>query len=142
MDKLRAKDTGKGKGKGKEKVGKTPKRGTPASRGHSKRKWVTRANPDPDNETQTPSKKSKPDSSSPSTVSPSRWKDRPIRTKVSGPTFEVGSKVYGRWKGPDCEGDWYDGVVMSINDEAQTAHVRYNDGDYDKDLLWSNIRIL
>ena len=59
-----------------------------------------------------------------------------------GPSFQVGSKVSGRWKGPDCEGDWYDGVVKSINDKEQTAHVLYNDGDEDPTLAWSHIRIL
>ena len=145
---------GKGKVKGKKPPVK-PKasrvRAKPqASRVRTKRRRATRANPDPDNETQTPSKKSKPDSAttptkspSSSTASPSRWKDRPISsTQVSGPTFEVGSKVSGAWKGPACKGDWYDGVVMSINDEARTAHVLYNDGDRDKNLKWSNIRLL
>ena len=58
------------------------------------------------------------------------------------PTFKPGSKVCGRWKGPSCEGEWYDGVVKSIDMQNQTVHVVYVDGDEDTDLKWCNMRVL
>jgi len=48
----------------------------------------------------------------------------------------------GAWKGPDNKGEWYEGVVKSINDDKETAHVHYDDGDSDEDLKWSDIRFL
>ena len=57
-------------------------------------------------------------------------------------TFQVGSRISGMWKGPECRGDWYDGVVKKINTKKQTAHVVYDDGDEDTALEWSDMRIL
>ena len=57
-------------------------------------------------------------------------------------TFQVGSRISGMWKGPECRGDWYDGVVKKINTKKQTAHVVYDDGDEDTTLEWADMRIL
>ena len=48
----------------------------------------------------------------------------------------------GSWKGPESKGDWFEGVVKSIDDDNETAHVVYDDGDYDENLKWSDIRLL
>ena len=57
-------------------------------------------------------------------------------------TFQVGSRVSGMWQGPECFGDWYDGVVKKINTKKQIAHVLYDDGDEDPALAWANMRVL
>lgn len=69
----------------------------------------------------------------------SSWKQREITTC---PTFKKGSRVMGMWKGPECTGDWYEGVVKSINKRKKTAHVVFDDGDCDKALEWTNMTVL
>ena len=73
--------------------------------------------------------------------SPSKtsWKQREMETC---PTFKKGSRVMGMWTGPECTGDWYEGVVKSINKRKKTAHVVYDDGDSDKVLEWTNMRVI
>ena len=56
--------------------------------------------------------------------------------------FKVGSTISGQWKGPQCKGDWYEGVIKSINKTKKTVHVKYNDGDVDKHLPWSKMRVV
>ena len=82
----------------------------------------------------TPKKKTKP-SVDDSKRSPNRWKVRPA--------LNVGCKISGKWNqdGPN-KGDWYDGVVKSINVTEKTLHVVFNDGDEDNELSWSDVRIL
>ena len=107
---------------------------TAATTGAAKR---SRGNQSDDDVHQTPSKKSK---SRTAVVSPaSRWKDRRI---PDGGTIKVGSKVMGKWCGNQFKGDWYEGVVKSINTVKKTVHVVYTDGDHDKELEWSNLRII
>ena len=71
----------------------------------------------------------------------SRWRDRQME---ACPTFKKGSRVMGMWKGPDCKGDWYEGVVKSVNKRKKTAYVVYDDGDGDCDraLKWVNMRVI
>ena len=115
---------------------KSKKKNSGRTRSASKRKAATKSatpakkKPTPDAEDQNSNRQS-----------PSRWKDRHINSK-DGPSFDVGAKVMGCWQGPSCTGDWYEGVVVSIDDEKQTAHVVYNDGDFDKDLKWTNMTLL
>lgn len=71
--------------------------------------------------------------------SKSSWKQREI---VTSPTFKKGSRVMGMWKGPECTGDWYEGVVKSINKRKKTAHIVFDDGDCDNALEWTNLRVL
>ena len=72
-------------------------------------------------------------------ASKSSWKQREMETC---PTFKKGSRVMGMWTGPECTGDWYEGVVKSINKRKKTAHVVYDDGDSDKVLEWTNMRVI
>ena len=57
--------------------------------------------------------------------------------------FENGMKVNACWQGDDPDkGRWYNGKVVSVDHDAETAHVKFDDGDEDDSLSWSDIRIL
>ena len=68
-----------------------------------------------------------------------KWKDRKINYSSN---FKKGSTISGQWKGPEFKGDWYEGTIVSIDAKNQTVHVRYNDGDSDRKLKWSNMRVI
>ena len=89
----------------------------------------------------TTTEKTKESSTTINQESPSKssWKQREMETC---PTFKKGSRVMGMWTGPECTGDWYEGVVKSINKRKKTAHVVYDDGDSDKVLEWTNMRVI
>ena len=53
--------------------------------------------------------------------------------------FKVGARATGKWKGPECKGDWFEGVIVSIDEINKTVHIQYDDGDEDEDLAWSNL---
>ena len=53
-----------------------------------------------------------------------------------------GSRVTGKWKGPECKGDWYDGTVVTLCKEDETAHVKYDDGTEDENLKWTDLRLI
>jgi len=55
--------------------------------------------------------------------------------------FSVGDRVHACWKGPENAGEWYYGKTVTIDEKAQTAHVRYDDGDEDPVLPWIKMRI-
>lgn len=70
--------------------------------------------------------------------SPTRWKERPILGQL-----RVGGKISGQWNQDDeHKGEWYDGIVKSINKANETVHVVYDDGDEDDELKWTDLRIL
>ena len=51
--------------------------------------------------------------------------------------------VCGFW--PDDEGEggeWYEGIVQSIDYENRTVHILYKDGDIDDSVPWDLARIL
>ena len=56
--------------------------------------------------------------------------------------FKVGDRVYCKWMGIENNGEWYYGEIISINELKETCHVLYDDGDHDKLLSWSNMRIV
>ena len=87
-----------------------------------------------------PARKRKAPESSTNTIVKSPRKS-PGRAK-SPIAFKVGSRVMGKWKGPDCAGDWYEGVVKSLNKRNQTVHVVYDDGDSDPKLSWANMTVI
>ena len=45
----------------------------------------------------------------------------------------------GKWSGKINTGDWYDGVIVSIDNKTQTVFVKYDDGDHDKSLSWHDV---
>ena len=126
-----------------KKVNSKKKNSGRTTRSASKRKAVTKSGSSQPDVTTPAKKKPTPDTEvqDSNCISPSRWRDRRISSK-RGSSFDVGAKVMGCWKGPSCKGDWYEGVVHSIDDNAQTAHVVYKDGDFDKTLKWSDMRLL
>ena len=112
------------------------------TRASRKRKCKSAANISDSSQT-TPKKKHTSSPGPQESSSPSRWRDRHIPPdSETGPTFKVGAKVMGCWKGPSCKGDWYEGVIHTINEEKQTVHIIYNDGDFDKNLKWSDMTLL
>ena len=81
----------------------------------------------------TPKKKHKPslDVASPG----NKWKDRRL--------LSVGDRISGKWNQDDeHNGEWYDGVVKSIDRKNETVHVLFDDGDEDDELKWTDLRII
>ena len=55
--------------------------------------------------------------------------------------LEVGMKISGKWFGKRNHGQWFDGVIKSIDHEVGTCHVVYTDGDEDECLPWTDISV-
>ena len=51
-------------------------------------------------------------------------------------------RVSGHWADEEGNGDWYDGVVESIDYAHRTVFVKYDDGDTDDAVPWENTRII
>ena len=51
--------------------------------------------------------------------------------------LQVGMRVQGKW-----DDDYYDGVVVSIDYQNRTVHIKYDDGDTDDAVPWDDTRIL
>ena len=57
--------------------------------------------------------------------------------------FKIGMAVCGFWPDDDGEGgEWYEGIVQSIDYVRRTVHVLYKDGDIDDAVPWHLARIL
>ena len=59
--------------------------------------------------------------------------------------FEVGMNVCGYWPEDQTTGEggeWYEGVVISLDYVHRTVHIQYNDGDMDDAVPWHKARIL
>ena len=55
----------------------------------------------------------------------------------------MGCKISGQWNQDDeHKGEWYDGIVKSIDTKKRTVHVVFDDGDEDEGLQWDKVRIL
>ena len=65
-----------------------------------------------------------------------------FRSRKGTPTWKKGTRIMGRWKGPDYEGEWYEGQIVSVNSRTRMAHVRYDDGCVDFKLKWSHMWLL
>ena len=64
-------------------------------------------------------------------------------TKSATTLLSIGMKVNACWQGDDPDkGRWYNGKVVAVDHDAETAHVKFDDGDEDDSLSWSDIRIL
>ena len=60
----------------------------------------------------------------------------------SPPPLEAGVRVCARWNesGPN-QGRWFDGVIKSVDKKNKTAHVVFDDGDEDTELVYDHISI-
>ena len=66
----------------------------------------------------------------------------PPATNERGEVLKVGMKVQGKWTGEENYGEWFDGVVLSVNSKKKTIHIKYDDGDEDKSLSWHDVSIM
>ena len=65
------------------------------------------------------------------------------KTKSATVKFSIGMKVNACWQGDGPEkGQWFDGTIVSVNNDAETAHVKFDDGDEDDSLAWRHISCL
>ena len=72
-----------------------------------------------------------------------KTKSTKAKTKSTKTVLSPGMKVNACWQGDDPDkGRWYNGEIVSVNDDAETAHVKFDDGDEDDSLSWNDIRIL
>ena len=72
-----------------------------------------------------------------------KTKSTKAKTKSTKTVLSAGMKVNACWQGDDPDkGRWYNGEIVSVNDDAETAHVKFDDGDEDDSLSWNDIRIL
>ena len=66
----------------------------------------------------------------------------PPATNERGEVLRPGMKVQGKWQGKENYGEWFDGVVISVDSKKKTIHIKYNDGDEDKSLSWYDVSII
>ena len=60
----------------------------------------------------------------------------------SPPPLEVGLRVCARWNESGAnQGRWFDGVIKSVDKKNKTAHVVFDDGDEDTELVYDHISI-
>ena len=63
-------------------------------------------------------------------------------TNERGEVLKPGMKVQGKWKGDENYGEWFDGVVVSVNNKKKTCHIRYDDGDKDDAVSFHDVSII
>ena len=63
-------------------------------------------------------------------------------TNERGDVLKPGMKVQGKWKGDENYGEWFDGVVVSVNNKKKTCHIRYDDGDKDEAVSFHDVSII
>ena len=63
-------------------------------------------------------------------------------TNERGDVLKPGMKVQGKWKGDENYGEWFDGVVVSVNNKKKTCHIRYDDGDNDEAVSFHDVSII
>ena len=69
-------------------------------------------------------------------------KAKQTATNDRGEVLKPGMKVQGKWKGEENFGEWFDGVVVSVNNKKKTIHIQYDDGDDDKVLSFNDVSII
>ena len=69
-------------------------------------------------------------------------KKKQTATNERGEVLKPDMKVQGKWKGTENYGEWFDGVVVSVNNKKKTCHIRYDDGDNDKAVSFNDISII
>lgn len=63
-------------------------------------------------------------------------------TNERGEVLKPGMKVQGKWKGDENYGEWFDGVVVSVNNKKKTCHIQYDDGDKDDAVSFHDVSII
>ena len=72
-----------------------------------------------------------------------RQKRKRISNNKEDCLFAVGAPVCDLWPNDDGDGgEWYTGKVVSINYDARTVHILYDDNDVDDAVPWEQARIL
>ena len=55
-------------------------------------------------------------------------------------------RVMGKWYGENASdeghGLWYEGTVAAVDYKGKTIHIKYDDGDEDTKLSWSDVSII
>ena len=75
----------------------------------------------------------------PKSAEPAESVESTSDTKCS---FEVGDVVSAKWSGKEENGKWFTGSIRGINENSQTMHIVYEDGDVDKEVPWGHVMIL
>ena len=88
-----------------------------------------------------PKKKASPKKKAPKKKTPKK-KAKQTATNDRGEVLKPGMKVQGKWKGDENYGEWFDGVVVSVNNNKKTCHIRYDDGDNDKAVSFHDVSII
>ena len=92
---------------------------------------------------ETPRSKKTTTNSRAKTVTDSHAKTtRAKTTRAKETVLQVGDKVQGMWQGEENFGEWYEGIVKSVDEKNKTVHIVYNDGDEDTNVSWCHVSIL
>ena len=51
-------------------------------------------------------------------------------------------KWYGENDVDEGHGLWYEGTVVAVDNKGKTIHIKYDDGDEDTKLSWSDVSII
>ena len=75
--------------------------------------------------------------------SPPKKKKSPLNKDTDGDAvLREGMRVMGKWCGEEGYGTWYEGTVLSVNTKKKTIHIKFDDGDEDDLLSWSDVSII
>ena len=89
-----------------------------------------------------PQKKTKKKQTKKKQTKRKQTKKKQTATNERGEVLKPDMKVQGKWKGTENYGEWFDGVVVSVNNKKKTCHIRYDDGDNDKAVSFNDISII
>ena len=72
-----------------------------------------------------------------------KFRENERRKAKASTSLKVGMKVSARWngKGPE-KGNWFDGVIVSLDYDNRTAHIQFEDGDVDDAVPWTQCSML
>ena len=89
-----------------------------------------------------PQKKTKKKQTKKKQTKRKQTKKKQTATNERGEVLKPDMKVQGKWKGTENYGEWFDGVVVSVNNKKKTCHIRYDDGDNDKAVSFNDVSII
>ena len=72
-----------------------------------------------------------------------KFRENERRKAKASTSLKVGMKVSAPWngKGPE-KGNWFDGVIVSLDYDNRTAHIHFEDGDVDDAVPWTQCSML